>query len=104
MKRTLVGVFLVLLFTAAPALAQQGTTELRGKVVDPQGSLLPGVTVTVKNQATGMFRETVSGEDGSFIASGIVPGVYEVIAELQGFKKFDRRDLQLEWGKQPVSK
>jgi Carboxypeptidase regulatory-like domain/TonB-dependent Receptor Plug Domain len=99
MKRTLVGVFLVLFFTAAPALAQQGTTELRGKVVDPQGSLLPGVTVTVKNQATGMFRETVSGEDGSFIASGIVPGVYEVIAELQGFKKFDRRDLQLEVGK-----
>jgi outer membrane receptor for ferrienterochelin and colicin len=84
---------------AAPVWAQQGTTELRGKVTDPQGAVLPGVTVTVKNQATGMYRETVSGSDGSFIASGIVPGVYEVTAELQGYKKFDRRDLQLEVGK-----
>ena len=46
-----------------------------------------------------MYRETVSGSDGSFIATGIVPGKYQVVAELQGFKKFDRRDLALEVGK-----
>ena len=39
------------------------------------------------------------GEDGTFIASGIVPGTYQVTAELQGFKKFDRKDLRLEVGK-----
>jgi outer membrane receptor protein involved in Fe transport len=98
MKGLITGVLLTLLL-AAPALAQQGTTELRGKVVDAQGGVLPGVTVTVRNQATGMYRETTSGEDGSFIASGLVPGTYEVVAELQGFKKFDRRDLLLEVGK-----
>jgi hypothetical protein len=98
MKRLLPAVLLAILM-AVPAWAQQGTTELRGKVTDPQGALLPGVTVTVKNQATGMYRETVSGEDGSFIASGLVPGVYEIAAELQGYKKFTRRDLQLEVGK-----
>ena len=68
-------------------------------MVDPQGAVLPGVTVTVRNQDTGMYRETVSGSDGSFIATGIVPGKYQVVAELQGFKKFDRRDLALEVGK-----
>jgi len=98
MKRVVTGLLLALL-ASAPAWAQQGTTELRGKVVDAQGGVLPGVSVTVKNQSTGMYRDTVSGEDGSFIASGIVPGVYEVTAELQGFKKFNRRDLQLEVGK-----
>ena len=46
-----------------------------------------------------MYRETVSGSDGTFIATGIVPGKYQVVAELQGFKKFDRRDLALEVGK-----
>jgi hypothetical protein len=35
------------LLLAAPAAAQQGTTELRGRVVDAQGAVLPGVTVTV---------------------------------------------------------
>src|SRR4030095_3088829 len=57
----------------------------------------PGAVDT--NQATGMFRETISGEDGSFIASGLVPGTYQVTAELQGFKKFERKELRLEVGK-----
>jgi hypothetical protein len=91
--------FLTILFISAPLLAQQGTTELRGRVVDAQGGILPGVTVLIRNQATGMFRETVSSADGSFIASSLVPGTYEVTAELQGFKKFNRKDLILEVGK-----
>ena len=98
MTRKLIGTLMMLLL-AAPLFAQQGTTELRGRVVDAQSGVLPGVTVIVRNQATGFSRETVSGADGSFIASGLVPGTYEVIAELQGFKKFDRKDLALEVGK-----
>ncbi len=98
MKRVLTGVLLVLV-AAASAWAQQGTTELRGKIVDEQAGVLPGVTITVRNQASGLYRATTSTEDGSFIASGLLPGVYEVTAELQGFKKFSRRDLQLEVGK-----
>jgi hypothetical protein len=98
MTRKLMATLLFLLL-ATPSFAQQGTTELRGRVIDAQGGVLPGVTVLVRNQATGMYRETVSGSDGSFIASGLVPGTYEVAGELAGFKKFARRDLQLEVGK-----
>src|SRR5262245_3050851 len=98
MVRRLVGLLFVLLLTT-PLYAQQGTTELRGHVVDAQGAVLPGVTVVVRNQATGMFRETVSGTDGSYIASGLTPGTYEINAELQGFKKFNRKDVSLEAGK-----
>ena len=98
MLRRLLG-FLTIFFVAVPLFAQQGTTEMRGRVVDAQGGILPGVTVILRNQATGMFRETVSSGDGSFIASSLVPGTYEVTAELQGFKKFNRKDLLLEVGK-----
>src|SRR3954464_8937877 len=98
MVRRFIGLFVVFLL-ATPLYAQQGTTELRGRVADAQGGILPGVTVTVRNQATGMFRETVSGTDGSYIASGLTPGTYEINAELQGFKKFNRKDLILEVGK-----
>jgi hypothetical protein len=90
---------LAFLLLAVPAVAQQGTTELRGRAIDSQGGMLPGVAIIVKNQATGMFRETVSASDGSFIASGLVPGTYEVTGELAGFKKFNRRELLLEVGK-----
>src|SRR4029450_1266419 len=99
MTRYFVACVFALLFSVAPGYAQQGTTEVRGRVLDPQGALLPGVTVTVRNQDTGMFRETVSNEAGPFLVNGIVPGRYEITAELQGFKKFVRRDMELEIGK-----
>ena len=92
-------VLAAVLLSAGAAFAQQGTSELRGKVADAQAAVLPGVNVVVTNQGTGNVRETVSGADGSFIASGLVPGTYKVTAELQGFKKFERAELRLEVGK-----
>src|SRR5687768_6695918 len=99
MARYVVRCVLALLLGVAPGYAQQGTTEVRGRVLDAQSAMLPGVTVTVRNQDTGMFRETISNADGTFFVSGIVPGRYEIAAELQGFKKFLRRDVVLEIGK-----
>jgi hypothetical protein len=75
-----------LLVLSTPLLARQGTADLRGRVVDQQGAVLPGVTIVVRHQASGLFRETVSGADGSFLLSAMTPGVYEVSAELTGFK------------------
>ncbi len=89
----------VLALSATSLAAQQGTTEIRGDVRDAQGGALPGVTVTVRNQDTGIFRETVSSADGAYFISGIVPGPYQVSAELQGFKKYLREDVRLEIGK-----
>jgi hypothetical protein len=91
---------LALALAAAPSLAaaQQGTTEIRGRVADAQGAVLPGVTVTVRNHDTGFTRETTSNEDGSYFISGIVPGPYEVTTALSGFKT-SKQTVQLEIGK-----
>ncbi|HSC26706.1 MAG TPA: TonB-dependent receptor [Vicinamibacterales bacterium] len=97
--RRLVWAVAVLLASAGSAAAQQGTTEVRGRVVDAQGGVLPGVAVIVRNQDTGMFRETVSNADGTYFVSGIVPGTYEIAAELSGFKKYNRPDVKLEIGR-----
>jgi hypothetical protein len=100
MVRRVVLVLSGLLFlSASPSLAQQGTSELRGRITDQQGAVLPGVTVTVRNQDSGLFRESVTSTDGSFLLSGMTPGVYEVAAELQGFKKATQRDVRLEVGR-----
>jgi hypothetical protein len=66
--------------------------------VDQQGAALPGVALVVRHQESGLFRETVSGGDGSFFLSAMTPGVYEVAAELEGFKKYQRRDVRMEVG------
>ena len=67
--------------------------------MDQQGAVLPGVTVIVRHQESGLFREAVSGTDGTFLMSGMTPGVYEVSAELTGFKKYTQRDVRLEVGR-----
>src|ERR1043165_4476220 len=99
MKRTVSTVMScvgVLLLSAVGAGAQQGTGELRGRVADTQNAVLPGVTVVAKNEATGMFREVVSGGDGSFFMSALTPGSYEISAQLSGFKKYARKGLRVE--------
>lgn len=89
----------VLSLAAASLEAQQGTADLRGRVVDSQQAALPGVTIIVRNQNSGQYRETTSGPDGSFFLSAMTPAVYEIEASLQGFKKFQRRDVRLEVGR-----
>src|SRR5918993_5406374 len=93
MLRRIALLFLGFLVISDFAFAQQGTADLRGRVVDQQGAVLPGVTIIVRDQASGRFRETVSGSDGSFHLSAMNPGMYEIEAELQGFKKYQQRNL-----------
>ena len=47
-QRVVSAIMMALLMFASAASAQQGTSELRGRVVDSQGAMLPGVTVTVR--------------------------------------------------------
>ena len=96
---TVAAAIVVCLLGAAPAFAQQGTGELRGRVVDAQGGVLPGVAVVAKNEASGQYREVVSGSDGSFFMSALTPGSYEVSAQLAGFRSFSRGAVRVEVGK-----
>jgi hypothetical protein len=89
----------VLLACATTAFAQQGTTEVRGKVVDSQKAAVPGATVTIRNQDTGMFRETITGADGTYFISAVTPGRYQATFELQGFQKKTVSGVVLEVGK-----
>ena len=70
---------------AATVNAQQGTADLRGRIVDSQQAVMPGVTGSPQ-PGNGTFRTTVSGVDGSFFIGGAMnPGVYQVEAMLDGF-------------------
>ena len=79
----------------ASALAQQGTAEIRGQVMDQQGGVLPGVAVVARDQESGRFRETVTSADGTYFFSGLRPGVYEISAELEEMNEspFNSDDL-----------
>ena len=96
---SIAAVLAALFLITIPVSAQQGTGELRGRVLDAQNAVLPGVTVVARNEASGIFREIVSGADGSFFMSALTPGSYEISAQLSGFKKYGRKGVRVEVGK-----
>ena len=93
--------FALLSAIASSALAQQGRGEIRGRVADDQGLALPGVTVVMRNQDDGTFREAITGGDGSFFAAQMLNGVYTISAELPGFATYEQPDFNLGVGQTP---
>jgi hypothetical protein len=78
-------VMIVLAFWVMTARAQ---TEggITGTVTDSSGAAIPGADVTVTNTANGGMRNTTTNTEGLYTFPSLPPGVYELKAELQGFK------------------
>ena len=73
-------------FSSAGTLRAQGSAgQIEGTVRDEQAGVLPGVLLTVRNQATGVTRTVTTSGDGRFIFSALAPGSYTIRAELSGF-------------------
>lgn len=86
MLRGVLSLAVVLCLTTAPAFGQGAVAELNGSIADQTGSVLPGVTVTIVDEATGLMRTTVSNESGRFVIPAVSPGRYTITAELTGFQ------------------
>jgi len=90
---------LLAILSTRPVLAQQGQyAAVQGHVADQSGGAMPGVTVVVTHQGSGMYRQVVSNADGSYYVANMVPGPYRITAELQGFKKYEQADVLLTIG------
>jgi hypothetical protein len=88
-----IALLLVPLVTST-AFAQTFTGAVRG-VVSDSGGVVPGVTVTLINEANGATRDAVSNERGLYDFTAVPPGVYTVKAELTGFKTFESKDVRV---------
>ena len=91
--------FVVLLGLAAAALAQSTTGSISGLVVDQSKSVLPGVTIEVRNVETGTLRSVVTDADGRYRALNLSPGRYRVHAELSGFQVVETADIVVQIGR-----
>jgi hypothetical protein len=68
------------------AAAQGSTATISGRLSDPQGLALPGVSVIITNPATGETRQTVSNPEGRYQFTALSPGRYTLTLELSGFR------------------
>ena len=83
---------------AAPAFAQVQSTNLVGVVTDPQGGVLPGVTVTATSPALIASRTAVTEVNGSYRLPSLPEGSYTLGFELSGFQSFKRTNIVLSLG------
>src|SRR5437867_3511462 len=97
--------------TTAPGFSQTPSTgAITGTTTDAMRAVIPGVEITITNEATREGRSTTSSENGSYALPLLVPGSYRLEAALAGFKtvvrtsvrvnvtETARLDLQLEVG------
>src|SRR4051794_35804694 len=89
----------VFVFVVSFAVAQQPTATLTGVVTDPNGAVVPGVTVTVTNKATNLSRSTATNDEGGSTISGLPVGLYSATVSRAGFEtKTSSEDIALAVG------
>ncbi len=85
---------------AAPLFSQSAALgAVSGTVRDAAGAVIPGATVTVRNQGTGAERKLTADSEGFYNASFLQPGTYEVIVSSgSGFATLDRKNIPVTVG------
>lgn len=98
MKRIILAALVLACGLANTAAAQQTTGNISGRVLDAQGSAVPGVTVTGRNTQTGFVRTDVADAEGVYRLTALPVGTYDVTAELQGFSRYESKGLIINVG------
>ncbi len=89
MSRVIAASILLSLLCCLAAFAQP-TGTITGTVADESGAVIPNVTVTITNKASGFSRTASTNAEGYFSATAIPAGEYEVKAEVTGFRTLVR--------------
>jgi hypothetical protein len=92
------GVILTLLLTmlAVGASAQDIRARVQGLVSDTTGGILPGATVVLTNDGTGISASRTSNADGRYLFDFVESGTYSVSAELAGFKTTVQKNIRVQ--------
>lgn len=100
--RNLSRALLVLAFCGRMVFAQVNTGTISGVVRDSTGAVLPGVSVVIENQDTGISRTLPTNEAGRYLAPALSLGKYQVSASLSGFQTQVRSGIELTVGREAV--
>ncbi|HEX5603700.1 MAG TPA: carboxypeptidase-like regulatory domain-containing protein, partial [Pyrinomonadaceae bacterium] len=76
-------VLITLMVVVASAQTFRGT--ILGTITDPNGAVVTGATITVKNTSTGIERTTATDSEGNYTVAELPVGPYEVRVEQPGF-------------------
>ncbi|HTS31306.1 MAG TPA: carboxypeptidase-like regulatory domain-containing protein [Bryobacteraceae bacterium] len=84
------------LVLAAPCLYGQATGSISGTVSDASGAPVPGAKVGVTAPATGLTRNTLTDEKGTYVIPLLGVGSYDIKVDLSGFQSAEAKDIRLQ--------
>jgi hypothetical protein len=93
MRTIICAVGVCLALTAAAWASVTGS--ITGTIKDNTGAVMPGVTVTATEMATGVKSTTQTNAEGVYSFLALPAGRYQVDAQVQGFKDFRKTDITL---------
>lgn len=88
-------VLAVAFLLGVPLCAQVDRATLQGTVTDSTGAVVPGASVEIVSQDTGLRRQIKTNEAGSYVAAGLPIGNYSVTVSLSGFRTVTFQDVRL---------
>ncbi|MBS1789529.1 MAG: TonB-dependent receptor [Acidobacteria bacterium] len=94
----LMNTMFVVLALSIGVLAQGTTSQIAGSILDQNGAVVSGASVTVKNAGTGTEFKVNSSGSGAYSVPSLGSGVYTVTVEAKGFKKAVVQDVKLDAG------
>ena len=94
-SKTLLALAALFLFSFA-AYAQSDYGSISGYVKDPSGRVIPKAKIVAKNEATGEEHTITANDSGYYTVPNLQPGLYTVMAEATGFKKFNSTHNKLD--------
>lgn len=95
-------VVVAMLSASGTLLLAQSTASITGVVKDSAGGVVPGVSLVVKNDASGAAQDGVTDADGRYQVTALGAGSYTVTASLAGFKTAVAKSIRVAPG-QPVT-
>lgn len=86
---------IVLTMSAMLAVGQEFRGTISGTVADPNGAVVAGATVTVKNRGTNVAKTVTTSDEGTFTVPFLIPGSYDVTISSNGFKSSVRENVSV---------
>jgi hypothetical protein len=80
----------------------QSTAQVSGTVKDQSGAVLPGVEVTMTQTETGLTRNAITDETGSYALTNLPVGPYRLEAMLPGFRSYVQTGIVLQVSSNPI--
>ena len=90
----------LLLAVSAALFGQADRGSITGTITDSTGAAVPGVALSLQNQATNLTYSTVASGSGSYSFLNLPIGMYTLTAAAKGFQRSEARGIQVQVNQQ----